>query len=202
MAEESESGDETESRDEGEVRPSVVQLHKTVAIVGLMGSGKSAIGKRLACRLGVPFKDSDVLVEKAAGMSVSRIFEVRGQAEFRELERDALATAVRASPFVLSTGGGAFLCPKTRRRLKKSTATLWLRACVDLLEERCSRNDDRPLLRGNDMRGTLERLVAERYPIYAEADMVLDCADRPHSDTVALALQLLAERGIATGITI
>ena len=192
--------EDTESLDGDMVRPPTVLLHRTVAIVGLMGSGKSAIGKRLACRLRVPFLDSDTLVEGTAGMSVNRIFEIQGEAAFRRLEQEAIARAVCASPVVLATGGGAFLCPKTRQRLKKSTATLWLRACVDLLEERCSRNDNRPLLRGKDVRKALEQLVADRYPIYAEADMVLDCAERPHSDTVALALQLLAERNIATGV--
>ena len=172
------------------------QLRRTVAIVGLMGSGKSAIGKRLACRLEVPFSDSDDLVEAAAGMTVSEIFETRGETAFRELERDAVARAVQDRPSILATGGGAFLCPKTRLQLKQSTATLWLRACVDILASRCSRNNDRPLLRGRNIRDTLERLVAERYPVYAEADMVLDCNDGPHEETVALALQLLAERSI------
>ena len=174
------------------------ELRKTVAIVGLMGSGKSAIGKRLACRLGVPFADSDALVEAAAGMPVSDIFESRGEAAFREMERDAVARAIQDRPSIIATGGGSFLCPKTRLRLKQSTATLWLRACVDILASRCSRNHDRPLLRGRNIRSTLERMIAERYPVYAEADMVLDCADRPHEETVALALQLLAERSITS----
>ena len=174
------------------------RLRKTVAIVGLMGSGKSAIGRRLACRLGVPFADSDALVEAAVGMPVSQIFETRGEAAFRRAERRAVAEALQDRPFILATGGGAFLCPKTRVRLKQSAVTLWLRACVEILTARCSRNHDRPLLHGRDIRGTLERLVAERYPVYAEADMVLDCAERPHEETVALALQLLAERSITS----
>ena len=171
-------------------------LRKTVAIVGLMGSGKSAIGRRLASWLDVPFADSDALVEAAVGMPVSQIFETRGEVAFREMERDAVAKALQDRPLILATGGGAFLCPKTRVRLQQSAVTLWLRACVDILAERCSRNHDRPLLHGRDIRSTLERLVAERYPVYAEADMVLDCAERPHEETVALALQLLAERSI------
>ena len=182
--------------DGGPEPPTGAGLRRTVAIVGLMGSGKSAIGRRLAGRLGVPFADSDLLVEEAAGMPVPRIFELRGEAVFRELEREAVAAVLQAPPSILATGGGAFLCPKTRLRLKRSTATLWLRACVDVLAERCTRNDDRPLLRGKDVRDTLERLIGERYPVYAEADMVLDCANRPHEETVALALQLLAERNI------
>ena len=177
-------------------RPAGLELRRTVAIVGLMGSGKSAIGKRLACRLGVPFADSDALVESAAGMPVAEIFATRGEATFRDLERRAVADAVRARPSILATGGGAYLCPATRSKLNQSTATLWLRACVEILAERCSRNDDRPLLRGQDVREALERLIAERYPVYAEADMVLDCADRPHEETVSRALQLLAEHRI------
>ncbi len=171
-------------------------LRRTVAIVGLMGSGKSAIGRHLAGRLGVPFADSDMLVEEAAGMPVPRIFELRGEAVFRELEREAVSAALQSPPSIIATGGGAFLCPKTRLQLKRSTATLWLRACVDVLAERCSRNNNRPLLHGRDVRDTLERLIGERYPVYAEADMILDCANRPHEETVALALQLLAERNI------
>ena len=129
------------------------ELRKTVAIIGLMGSGKSAIGRRLACRLEVPFADSDALVEAEAGMPVSDIFETRGEAAFREMERRAVAGAIQGRPSILATGGGAFLCPKTRLRLRQSTATLWLRACVDILASRCSRNHDRRLLRGPNMRG-------------------------------------------------
>ena len=174
-------------------------LRRTVALVGLMGSGKSAVGRRLAARLSAPFCDSDTLVEERAGMPITRIFAEQGEDAFRALERESVADVLRLPPTVLATGGGAWLCPTTRARLRRTAATLWLRASVDLLVRRCGRSDRRPLLRGRDLPATLERLVAERYPVYAEADLVLDCADRPLAATEELALCLLREHGVVAG---
>ncbi len=171
-------------------------LRKTVAIVGLMGCGKSAIGRRLAHRLGVPFADSDRRVEEAAEMTVAEIFASRGEGAFREMERSAVAQALAEGPSILATGGGAFLQEDTRRRLKRSAATLWLRADLDLLARRCSASDERPLLAGQDIEGKLAQLMEERYPVYADADMVLDCADRPREETVDLVVRLLVRHGV------
>lgn len=157
---------------------------RTVVLVGLMGAGKTCIGKRLAQRLGTRFVDADHEVERAAGMSVSDIFETYGEASFRDCERRVIARLLREPPQVLATGGGAFMNDRTRALIKARALSLWLRADLDLLVRRTSRRNTRPLLRQGDPREILARLKAERDPVYAEADVAVDAADGPPEATV------------------
>jgi shikimate kinase len=159
-------------------------LKRTIVLVGLMGAGKSAIGRRLANRLGVPFVDADSEIEKAAGQTVSEIFESHGEAAFRAGERRVIARLLEQPPHVLATGGGAFMDAETRRRIREVGCSVWLRADLDLLLRRVARRSDRPLLAAGDKRAILERLIAERYPVYAEADIVVDSEEGPHETMV------------------
>jgi shikimate kinase len=172
-----------------------MKLMRTVALVGMMGAGKSSIGRRLAARLNVDFKDADTEIETAAGCSVSEIFERYGEPAFRDGERKVIARLLTEKPHVLATGGGAFIDASTREKLKASAVTVWLRAPVDVLLARTQRRDTRPLLRTGDPRETLERLLAQRAPIYAEADYTLDSEDGPHAAAVERIENMLSERG-------
>jgi shikimate kinase len=173
----------------------MMTLGRTVALVGMMGAGKSSVGRRLATRLGVSFKDADSEIEMAAGCSVSEIFERYGEMAFREGERKVIARLLDEPPLVLATGGGAFIDPRTRERLKERAMTVWIKAPVDVLMDRVSRRGNRPLLRTADPRDTLERLLKERAPVYAEADVMVESDDGPHSVAVDLILEALKERG-------
>ncbi len=170
-------------------------LSRTVALVGMMGAGKSSVGRRLAARLGVAFKDADSEIELAAGCPIPEIFDRYGEPAFREGERRVIARLLCESPFVLATGGGAFIDPETRARLKERAVTVWIKAPVDVLMTRVQRRDNRPLLKTSDPRGTLERLLAERAPIYAEADIAIESEDGPHAMTVDRILAALKQRG-------
>jgi shikimate kinase len=171
-------------------------LGRTVALVGMMGAGKSSVGRRLATRLGVTFKDADSEIEMAAGCSVSEIFERYGEPAFRDGERKVIARLLGEPPLVLATGGGAFMDPQTRSQLKESTVTVWIKAPVDVLMNRVSRRGDRPLLRTANPRDALERLLKERAPVYAEADITIESDDGPHATAVDLILGALKERGV------
>jgi shikimate kinase len=170
-------------------------LIRTVALVGMMGAGKSALGRRLAQRLNVPFKDADAEIEIAAGCSISEIFDRYGEAAFREGERRVIFRLLGESPHVLATGGGAFIDPETRAKLKQSTVSIWIKAPVDVLLSRTQRRDTRPLLRHGDPRETLERLLTEREPIYAEADVTIASEDGPHQAAVDRIVDVLRSRG-------
>ncbi|MDD9991332.1 MAG: shikimate kinase [Rhodospirillales bacterium] len=163
----------------------------SVVLVGLMGAGKSAIGRRLAGRLGVPFVDADEEIERAAGCSISDIFEIHGEAAFRDGERRVIARLLTRPPHVLATGGGAFMDPETRSAIRGCGISVWLRADLDLLVTRVSRRNNRPLLAGGDPREILQRLMNERHPIYAEADVVVESGDGPHEQTVEAVLGAL-----------
>lgn len=165
---------------------------RSIVLVGLMGSGKSAIGQRLADQLGWAFVDTDARIEARADRSISEIFATRGEAAFRAMERDAVFLVLAEAPAVIAFGGGAYMDAEIRAEARRRATTIWLRADVELLTGRCSRNTDRPLLHGRDLRRTLAALAEQRYPVYAEADITVDCADRPHSETLALVLQALA----------
>jgi shikimate kinase len=147
---------------------------RCVALVGLMGAGKTAVGKRLARVLGLPFTDADDEIEAAAGMTIKDIFETYGEAAFRDLERRVVARLLGETPRVLALGGGAFIDPETRARVRERALSVWLRADLEMLVRRTARRGHRPLLNNREPRAVLQRLIEERYPIYAEADLVVD----------------------------
>jgi shikimate kinase len=171
--------------------PAYPPLTKTLALVGLMGVGKSTVGRRLADALGAPFVDSDEEIEKAAGLSVQEIFAKHGETEFRRGERRVIERLVSGSPVVLATGGGAYMDAATRELLKDKAVTIWLRADLDTLWRRVSRRDTRPLLKQSNPRQVLADLDAVRAPIYALADIVIDSGDGPCSNVVADILERL-----------
>lgn len=172
------------------------QLTRTIALVGMMGAGKSSIGRRLAARLYVPFHDTDAEVERAAGCSIPEIFQRYGEAAFRDCERKVISRLLGQPPHVLATGGGAYMDAETRSRIKDRSLAVWIRAPVDILLERVQRKDNRPLLKGGDPRETLERLLAEREPVYAEAELAVESDNGLHDDTVDRIVGALAQRGI------
>ena len=150
------------------------RLKKTVALVGMMGSGKTAVGTALARLLGVTFLDSDTEIEKAANMSIAEIFERDGEPFFREKERQVIARLLTGPCCILSTGGGAFLSAGNRALIADKGVAVWLRADIDLLWQRVRHKSTRPLLRTNDPLGTLRSLAALREPDYAKADLIVD----------------------------
>lgn len=158
-------------------------MPRTIVLVGMMGAGKTTIGRRLAARLDLDFVDADAEIEAAAGCSIEDIFALHGEAAFRDGERRVIARLLERPAHVLATGGGAFCDPRTRARIGERGVSVWLRAEVDLLLRRVGRRGNRPLLKNGDMRATLERLLAERAPIYAEADLAVDTADAPAEET-------------------
>lgn len=169
----------------------MTKLPRTLVLVGMMGAGKSTIGRRLATRLGVDFVDADAEIEAAAGCSIEDIFEIHGEAAFRDGERRVIARLLEGPVHVLATGGGAFCDPRTRAEIRARGISVWLRADLDLLLRRVARRNNRPLLKNGDMRETLERLLAERSPLYAEADIVVDTAEGPAEDTAERVLAAL-----------
>lgn len=171
-------------------------LSRTVALVGMMGAGKSSVGRRLAARLGVAFKDADSEIELAAGCPIQEIFDRFGEGAFRDGERKVIARLLADPPHVLATGGGAFIDPATHARLKESAFTVWIKAPVDVLLARVQRRDNRPLLRGGDPRGTLEKLLGERTAIYAQADVTVESDDGPHSMAVDQIVAALKAREV------
>ncbi len=166
--------------------------HRSVVFVGMMGSGKSSIGRRLAAVLDLPFIDADTAIEQAAGMTVEDIFREYGEAYFREGEERVIKRLLQTGPQVLATGGGAVISPKTRAEIMRAGVSIWLRAPVELLLQRVSRRDNRPLLKTADPRAVLTRLLEMREPYYAEAHLVLDSRDVPHEAIVEEVLPLLA----------
>ena len=148
---------------------------KSIALVGLMGAGKTRVGREVARILDIPFVDADREIECAAGCSVQEIFELYGEDGFRDGERKVISRLLKDGPIVLATGGGAFINDDTRRRIKEKAISVWLRADIDLLVKRTSRTNHRPLLQNVDVRQVLNELIEKRYPIYAEADIVVDC---------------------------
>ena len=167
---------------------------RTIALVGLPGVGKSSIGRRLAAALGLPFRDADEEIERAAGRSISEIFAERGEAEFREGERRVIARLLDNPPHVLATGGGAFMNAETRRLIKDKATSIWLRADLEVLARRVARKNNRPLLRGDDPHKILKGLAEQRHPVYAGADITIDSAEAPHSATVSAILDALEAR--------
>lgn len=157
---------------------------RSIVLVGMMGAGKSSVGRRLAKKLDVPFVDADTEIERAAGMTVSEIFERHGEESFRSGEARVIARLLEQGRQVLATGGGAFMNPGTRALIAAKGVSVWLKAEPDVLLRRIKRRSDRPLLRTADPAATLNRLIAERYPVYAEADVTLHSRDVPHEIVV------------------
>jgi shikimate kinase len=166
-------------------------LHRTVALVGLMAAGKSSIGRRLAQELKLPFVDADLAIEEAAGQSIEDIFAQHGEAFFRDGERRVIARLLDGPPHVLAAGGGAFMDAGTRRLMKERTITVWIKADLDILAARVARRNNRPLLKQGEPRAVLERLIAERYPVYAEAAITIDSGDGPPEEMVARLIALI-----------
>lgn len=167
---------------------------RTIALVGLMGVGKSSVGRRLAGALGLPFRDADAEVETAAGRSIADIFSDLGEAAFREGERRVISRLLDQEPHVLATGGGAFMNEQTRALIRSKAISVWLKADLAVLARRVSRKDTRPLLAGKDPLTVLQAQAALRYPVYAEADITVETGDAAHHVTVEQVLAALAAR--------
>ena len=174
------------------------RLDRPVVLVGLMGVGKSTVGRRLAKRLGLPFVDSDSAIEDAAGYSPAEIFERYGEQDFRDGERRLVARLIKGEIRVIATGGGAYVDPRTRELLNERAITVWLDAPVDILAERTSRRDTRAQLRNGDPKATLQRLSEERRPSYQEAHIHVRSGDGAHRDVVDAIVAAL-ERHLSNG---
>ena len=158
---------------------------RAIVLVGLMGAGKTTVGRRLASRLGLPFRDADVEIETAAGMPISDIFTIYGEPAFRDGERRVIARLLEEGPMVLATGGGAFMNAETRARIAATAVSVWLKVDHETLMRRVRRRSNRPLLANPDPEGTMRRLMAERYPVYAEANATVESSDMPHDRVVS-----------------
>jgi shikimate kinase len=168
---------------------------RPVVLIGLMGAGKTCVGRRLAKRLGIPFVDADEEIAAAAGCPIPEIFTRFGEAHFREGERKVIARLLESGPMVLATGGGAFMDPETRAEIRRAGISVWLRADLELLFRRTSNGRrDRPLLNNDDPRATLEKLMQVRYPVYAEADIIVDTYDEAPETTAERVLAALEAR--------
>src|SRR6187397_721438 len=157
----------------------------SLVLVGMMGAGKSSIGRKLAQRLGLPFVDADSEIERAAGMSISDIFAEHGEPYFRAGEARVIARLLDAGPQVLATGGGAFMHPQSRDAIRAKAISIWLKAEYDVLMKRIKRRGDRPMLKTEDPGETLRQLMQERDPVYAEADVIVHSRDVPHEIIIA-----------------
>lgn len=171
-------------------------LTRTIVLVGLMGAGKSCIGRRLAQRLNVPFVDADAEIEQAAGCSIGEIFEKYGETYFRDGERRVMARLLQGPPTILAAGGGAFMDPETRRLIAENAISVWLRADLDTLAARTKGRAHRPLLNAGDPRETLAKLIELRYPTYALANITVDTgADNPNVTCTRVIEALVHIRG-------
>jgi len=171
---------------------------RSLVMIGLMGAGKSAIGRRLGKRLGMRFVDADKEIEAAAGKTINDIFADHGEAYFRDGERRVIARLLSEGPIVLATGGGAYMNEQTRLEIAGNSLSIWLKADLDVLMERVSRRNSRPLLKEGDPREIMQRLMDERYPVYAGADITIESRNVPHDIIVeeivgAIAGHLLPE---------
>jgi shikimate kinase len=171
---------------------------RSVVLVGMMGAGKSSIGRRLASRLNLPFVDADAEIEKAAGMSIPDIFATHGEPDFRAGEARVIARLLDGGPQVLATGGGAFMNPNTRAGIAAKGISVWLKAELDVLIKRIRRRHDRPLLATDDPAATLRDLIAVRYPVYEAAELTVQSRDVPHEKIVdEIVVALAGHLGVA-----
>ena len=167
---------------------------RSIVLVGMMGVGKSTIGRRLAARLRLPFVDADVEIEAAAGMTIPEIFELHGEPHFRDGEARVIARLLENGPAVLATGGGSFMREETRQRIHDKAVSIWLKADADLIMRRVKRRADRPLLHTADPAATVNRLMTEREPIYEHADITIGSRDVPHEKIVEECVEALHRR--------
>lgn len=158
--------------------------NKSIVLVGLMGAGKSSVGRRLAAALNLSFKDADAEIELASNLTVPEFFEKHGEAAFRVGERKVISRLLTENQHVLATGGGAYMDPETRRIIAENGSSVWLKADLDVLLKRCLKRNTRPLLKQGDPRQTLDDLMTKRYPIYAEADVTVESGEGPHEIVV------------------
>lgn len=171
-----------------------IQTDKIILLVGLMGSGKTSVGKRLAQKLGLPFVDGDQEVEKAAGLSLVDILKCFGVEEYRAGEARVMKRLLNERPCVLASGGGSFVCEQTRKLARDKAITIWLKADLDILYNRTAGRQRRPFLNGNDseLKSKLEDYIKEEYPYYSEADIVVETKEEVVSDTVNRVLASLS----------
>ncbi len=172
---------------------------RSVVLLGIMGAGKTVLGRRLAKRLDLPFVDSDHEVEAAAGMSVSDIFELHGEENFREGEHKVIERLLTSDQMVLATGGGAFMNDITRQTIQDEAVSIWLNAELDTIMERVLKKDTRPLLRVDDPRAVMDKLMKERYPVYAQADISVMSRNLPHHVMVSRLVDRMAGYFIKNG---
>jgi shikimate kinase len=163
-----------------------------IVLVGLMGAGKTSVGKRLAQWLHLPFVDSDHAIEESANMTIPEIFKLRGEAEFRSGERRVIARLLGEPQQVIATGGGAYMDAETRLRIRERGIAVWLKAELPVLMRRVQRRHDRPLLANADPEATMRDLMAKRYPVYAEADLCILSDEQPHEAMVTRVIEALS----------
>jgi shikimate kinase len=174
-----------------DLAPRAALRHRTIVLVGLMGVGKSSVGRRLATALDLPFRDADNEVEAAAGRSIPEIFAEMGEPAFRDGERRVIARLLDEPPHVLATGGGAFVNAETRALIKSKAVAVWLKADLELLARRVGRKEGRPLLKGRDPMDVLREHAALRYPAYGEAHLTVETGDTAHGVAVEAVIQAL-----------
>ena len=167
---------------------------RSIVLIGMMGAGKSSIGRRLAARLDIPFVDADAEIEEAAGMSIPDIFATHGEPYFRAGETRVIARLLEGGPQVLATGGGAFMNAETRAAITEKGISVWLKAEFEVLMRRIKRRQDRPLLKTDDPAATVRELIATRYPVYGKADVTIQSREVPHDKIVDEILDALAGR--------
>ncbi|MCV0394476.1 MAG: shikimate kinase [Rhizobiaceae bacterium] len=167
---------------------------RSIVFIGLMGAGKTVIGRKVAQALSLPFVDTDHEIETASRMSIPELFEHYGEPEFRALEQRVVSRVMREGPQVVSTGGGAFMNAETRAMIISEGLSVWLKADLDLLMERVAKRQNRPLLHAADPRGVMARLMAERYPIYAQAHIMIETRDDRKETIATEALQAIGQR--------
>ncbi len=172
---------------------------RSIVLIGMMGAGKSSVGRRLAARLDIPFVDADAEIEKAASMTIPEIFATKGEPYFRAGEARVIARLLEGGPQVLATGGGAFMNAETRSAIGAKGISIWLKAPLEVLLKRIRRRSDRPLLANDDQEATLNKLIAERYPVYALADLTVESRDVPHEAIVGEIVTMLCSHASLAG---